>query len=358
MCLQSITGGNSFKDVQCVLSEFRKSKDLFELTLVDGAFSCSGYVKSNLFSFEQIKDFRGKVILISGLHEPGLLGVVPEKLKIKNIELKECQKELVSMIPHIQSDRLDSYVEKIMKYVSFVGREVPAYRQLLEVYFTEENIVHMKTMPATHTRQGSPLGGMLHATAAVTEMAYSLAMKYIDCANNLYSFNDKRTINWDLLLTGALLHLAGNMLYFEAEVPHRKRSEGVEQGFCICRHQFILELLMRNGIQMNAEDLSALLGVMGRLNEQHEGVKKCRQESSFLYSAYVSFLEMDMMDADVVQMLKGMSEHPGEGDFETYGFSSNLGCYVSKAEILRKADILGIGKSQQVSTTNTEEVSA
>lgn len=348
MCLKNITDGVSFRDVECVLKDFKKSRDSYELILSDSDCRRSGYVKNNLFDFEQMKEFRDKVILISGLHEPGLQGVVAEKLKVKNIELKQFdESELVAMMPHIESAKLDEYLEKINKYKSYVGKEIPSYRQLLEVYFSEANIRLMRTMPATHIRQGSPLGGMLHATAAVADMAFYLAMRYIDCANGLYSFREKKTINWDLLLTGALMHLAGNLIYFETEVPHRKRAEGVEQGFCICRHQVIVELIIRNGIQMSGEELSALMGVMSRLNEQHDGIKKCRQESSFLYSAYCSFLEMDSFDAEVAQILKNKAEKEKTEDgssflTSTYEFSSNLGCYVSKAEVERKARILGI----------------
>ena len=349
MCLRDIAGGAPFKGVECILEGFqKKSTGSYELVLSDSGCRRHGHLRSNLFSYEQLQELRGKVVIISGLHEPGLPGLVPDRVKVKDIELKQLDAgELVAMMPHIGAERLDGYLEKIGKYKGYVGREAPAYRQLLEAYFSEENIALMRTMPATHIRQASPLGGMLHATAAVTDMAFYLAMRYIDCANNLYSFREKRAINWDLLLTGALMHLAGNLLYFEREVPHRKRAEGIEQGFCLCRHQVIMELTMQNGIKMGAEELSALLGVMGRLNEQHDGIKKCRQEASFLYSAYCSFLEMDSFDAEVAQILRDKAEKekgeagipPAEG---TYEFSSNLRCYVSKAEVERKANILGI----------------
>lgn len=344
MTLKEITGGIKFENVSCIIKDFGKSRDQFDIILADSETTRSAYVRSNLFSYEQIKSFQGKVVLVSGLHEPGINGVVPEKIKIKNIEIKPADAdEFTEHMPHIEEQRVNEYIAMINAFKSYVGRETLAYRQLLEVYFSEENINIMKTMPATHIRQGSPLGGMLHATAAVTDMAYYLAMRYINAANGLYSFREKRCINWDLLITGALLHLAGNLLYFEKEPPHEKRAEGVEQGFSSCRQQVLLKLIYTNNIDIREEDLAALFGVMSKLNEQHEGIKKCRQESSFLYSAYCAFLEMDSFDAATAKMLTANAESSENREImDSYDYSDALSCYVSKAEIERKAAVLGI----------------
>lgn len=352
MSLKSIAGGVTFKDVECILVDFKRNRDIYEVMLESEGCCREGYLKCNLYDYEQMKNFLKKQILISGLHEPGLSGVIKEKLKIKNIEWK--QTDALEGAPRIEDERLDDYLRKIWKYKSYVGNENMSYRKLLDVFFSEENVKLMRTMPATHTRQGSPFGGMLHATAAVTEMAYYLAMRYVDCANNLYSFREKRTINWDLLITGGLLHLAGNLLYFEKEVPHEKRITGVEQGFSVCRHHVILKLILQHQIEMTDEELSALLGVMSKLNEQHEGIKKCRQEASFLYAAYCSFLEQDSFDSELTQTLKKNAQI-GEGSIaDTYGYSEILGCYISRNTIVRRADILGIELKKEEVACNAE----
>lgn len=352
MALKDIADGRSFKDVSCLLKDFRSDGDKYELVLSDQNCTRKAYIKKNLFSFEQMKSFLGKVILISGIHEAGLSGVVKENIKVKNIEVdKSDTTSLVDYMLRIDGNILQMYLTQINQYVKYVGKQVPAYRKMLDIYFSPANIEIMKTMPATHIRQGSPLGGMIHATLAVTDMAYYLATRYLYYGNGVYSFRDISSLNWDLLLTGGLLHLAGNFYYFDREIPHNKRPEGVEQGYSICRQQFITHLIVDNNITISEADLAALLAVMSRLNEQFDGVKKCRQETSFLIKAYETYLEMDSFDREVAGLLKDKFDNSNNNSDDkthddiieelSYEYSDKLSCYVSKAEIIRKAHLLG-----------------
>lgn len=351
--LKEIKDGKPFKEVECVLSDFRRAKDIYELALQDSSTRRSAYLKANLYSFEQLKEMKNKTVLISGLHEAGLKGVIPEKIKVKVIELKsEEEEDLLSNFPHIDDNRIIEIIGLIKKYVAYVGKEVPGYRHLLELYFSDEMLKKMRTLPATHIRQGSPLGGMLHATLVVTELAYNCALHYISCANGVYSFSDRKSINWDLLLTGALMHLAGNFIYYDEEIPHMKTDIGVEQGFSNCRQQFILKLAICNHVSISDMEMSALLGVMARLNEQKEGIQKCRHEAYFLEAAYNLFQQMDSFDCAIADYLKGKkegseSEEELEGVFEHHTFLKDLNHYVSSDEISRKADIMGLLKSNE-----------
>lgn len=341
MALNDIRDGRSFKNVACLLKSFKRQGDVYLLTLTDKQVSCNfAYIKTNLFSYEQMKAFVGKAVMISGLHEVGLADAVKERVKVKNIVLDEKgeqQQLLRELGAAIAEPLLDVYLETIEKYKGYVGKEVPAYRELLEVYFTPEHISRMRKYPATHIRQGSPYGGMLHATLAVTDMAYYNAMRYLNFGNGIYSFRNIESLNWDLLITGGLLHLAGNFLYFTDDGDtYRKNAVGVEQGFSLCRQQYILKLIAKHNIAMGEEDLAALLGVMSRLNEQHDGIKKCRQEASFLYNAYNVFLEMDSFDQEVSELLKKQ----GDEEILDYGFSEKLNCYISEREVMRKRKLL------------------
>lgn len=348
MALKDIGNGISFKCVVCILKSFKRRGDEFLLTLSDKQTICDfAYIKANLFSYEQMKAFEGKPVEITGLHEPGLTDVKKARIKVKNIVLCQNADELMQELAEaIAEPLLLTYLERVELFKGYVGKEIPAYRELLEAYFTPENIGKMKALPATHIRQGSPHGGMLHATLVVTEMAYYSAMRYLQFGNGIYSFRNKASLNWDLLITGGLLHLAGNFLYFSqsGDENFRKDATGVEQGFSLCRQQYILQLIAEHHISISKEDLAALLGVMSKLNEQHDGIKKCRQEASFLYNAYNMFLEMDSFDMEVAHLLKAESAESGE--ITDYAFSEKLGCYVSEKEITRKRMLLGITKKE------------
>ena len=353
--LQNISGGERFEDICCILKNFYNSKDAYDLILQSKEISKKAFMRSNLFTFEQMKSFKGKAVIISGYCEPALDGLIEEKIKVKDIRLApvsvpneekgEAQQEnpILELMLKIDPKVLEGYLSRIKEYVQYV-RNV-SYRYLLYYYFSKDNIGKMMSMPATHVRQGSPGGGMLHATAAVTDIAYTMAFRYMSNANGIFSFNDKMCFDWDLLITAGLMHLSGNLYYFESEPPHNKRSSGVEQGYSTCRQRYILDLIKEHEIEISEEDLSALFGVMAKLNEQQEGIKKCRQEASFLTAAYKTFLEMDSFDAEIRNILVKKSE--GSGIEDDYLFSNNLDCYVSKAEIERKIQLLGLAPAKE-----------
>lgn len=351
--LSEIKDGKAFKNVECVLVDFKKSKDIYDITLQDKDTRKSAYLRANLYSFDQMKEMKGKSVLITGLHEPGMRNVQPEKIKIKNIEIKSAEEEdVLQGYLHLDNETINQLITQIKKYISWVGKEVMPYRRLLECFYTDANIEKMKTMPATHIRQGSPLGGMLHATVMVTELAYSSALRYIKWANGVYSFGDNRSINWDLLLTAGLLHLAGNFIYYGEDIPHKKTDLGVEQGFSNCRQQYLLKLAIINHINISDDEMGALLGTMARLNEQKEGIQKCRHEAYFLENAYNLFQQMDSYDAEITSYVKAQkekAEKPEELEtaFEHHIFLEGNQRYVSKEEIQRKAEILGYIKKEE-----------
>lgn len=352
--LLNIGNGEKFENVPCILKEFKKSRDTYEIVVSDSECTRYGYVKANLFSYEQLQGFVNKVVTISGLHEAGLEGVVPEKIKVKNIVLKpqsSTDEDALKLSYHIEDAYLDEYEKELLKYATAVGNFVPGYRELLKAYLTKDTLKRMRTMPATHVRQGSPFGGMLHATYTVVKLVYQMGITYISCANGLHSFKEKRALNWDLLLTAAILHLAGNFLYFDNELPHSKTTIGIEQGFSMCRQQYILSLISKKGIQLSQDDIASLFGVMARLNEQHDGVKKCRQEAILLNSAYHLFCEMDKYDYASAKYIESvLEEHKNddsEYEFTQSGFLDSIGAYVSKDELVRKSNFIKTKKEQK-----------
>jgi hypothetical protein len=359
MKLREIGGGKAFREVTCVLVDFKKNKDRYSLSLQDEDSSRQAYIMGNLYGFSQMKELKGRRVMISGLHEPGIPNIVPDNVKVKEITeapaAEDGEDSLLASLPHITDERMGEIIQRLKQFVQSVGNEVPSYRHLLEIYFSDANITRMRTLPATHVRQGSPLGGMLHATLVVTELAYSDAMHYIKCANGVYSFADRRSVNWDLLLTGALMHLCGNLIYYGEEIPHLKTDVGVEQGFSNCRQQYILKTAIVNHINISDEEMGSLIGIMARLNEQGEGIQKCRHEAYFLENAYRLFQQMDSFDSEIVEYLQkyataadGSEESKEELEkiYTSHTFLRKTGRYVSAEEIRRKAEIMGLKKEE------------
>lgn len=345
MNLRDIADGKKFQSVECVMTSFyhNRNRNRYEVTLQSGDCVKRGSVGDALFSYTQMQEMKDKVIVISGVHEPGLGTTIAESLKIKRMEIPESTEEnLLANYIYIAAEEIAFYIKAIKSFVASVT-EGSSYRKLLEVYFTESNLQKMRTMPATHVRQSSPMGGMLQATVTVTDMAYYLAHRYLNYGNNVYSFREKGAIDWDLLVTGGLMHLAGNFLYFEKEVPHHKTVNGVEQGFSACRQQYIMHLLLEHPeIAMTQDEISALFGVISRLNEQQDGIKKCRQEAMFLYQSYCCFLEADTFDEEATAFTTELLSEQGaanneEDDAISYRFSEHLNCYISASELERRS---------------------
>ena len=101
--LSSIKDGKGFNNVICTLTDFRRAKDFYELSLRDNETRKSAYLRANLYSFDQLRELKNKTVLISGLHEAGLKGVIPEKIKVKVIELKsEEDEDILNNFPHLE----------------------------------------------------------------------------------------------------------------------------------------------------------------------------------------------------------------------------------------------------------------
>ena len=101
--LSSIKDGKGFNNVICTLTDFRRAKDFYELSLRDNETRKSAYLRANLYSFDQLRELKNKTVLISGLHEAGLKGVIPEKIKVKVIELKsEEDEDILNNFPHLK----------------------------------------------------------------------------------------------------------------------------------------------------------------------------------------------------------------------------------------------------------------
>lgn len=319
MNLKDYASGNTLSAQLCRIEKVAQHKDRISFFICDKDTQLSAYVTARLYSFEEILAFTKDPVLVDGIY-------IPEnnklQVKVKKIEKAEnaSPKDLADLYVCISPEVLDNYVSTIRKYASCVKTQ--GYRALLNLYFSKENLKLMRTMPATHTRQCSLGGGMLAATANLTTMAVAMANHYTKLGNGVYT----APINWDLLITGSLLHLAGNLVYFSPEQPHLKTTTGVNQGFASCEQNMILYYVYSNNLVLSDAELSLLLGVVAQCNEYGAGVKGCCMEAILLGGIYRTYSSMDRFDNELQTLAD--SSNP-------YGFSQKLNRYASEDSIKR-----------------------
>lgn len=341
MKIADLQNGTVFEDLLCVIKSVQSGEKEFSLCLADADSSVRAVVSKKMYDYQTLNALKEHPIRIGGVVKPD----VKEGFYIKVKSLIKDESSSFSEVQlHISNERMEAYISTLYKYAKAVAN--PSYRALIAAYF--EKLEYMKVMPATHVRQGILLGGMLQSTAAVVEMAVQLGFYYIRNGNQVYSFNDKSQLDWDLLITAALLHLCGNITYFQHNPPFYKNFSSVEQGYSECRTEVIYTLLREKNITMERQDLCALLGVMSKCNEQQVGVQKCRKEAVILYSAYLAFQSLDAFDQEVYTILKEEHEQEKRGKAEgcmdeeekEISFSEKLGCYISEKEMEMKRNIL------------------
>lgn len=319
MKLKDYASGNVMSAQLCRIEKVTQHKDRISFLICDKDTQLPAYVAARLYSYDEIIAFTTAPVLVDGIYLPENNKL---QVKIKKIEKAEnaSAKDLADLYVCISPELLETYINTIRKYASCVKAQ--GYRDLLNLYFSKENLKLMRTMPATHTRQCSLGGGMLAATANLTTMAVAMANHYTKLGNGIYT----APINWDLLITGSLLHLAGNLVYFSPEQPHLKTTTGVNQGFASCEQNMILYYVYSNNLVLSDAELSLLLGVVAQCNEYGAGVKGCCMEAILLGGIYRTYCSMDRFDNELQTLAD--SSNP-------YGFSTKLNRYASEDAIKR-----------------------
>lgn len=337
--LSNLKGGESLDKIPVSIKNLKKSGDRYYFTVSDKSGNLDAYCSVKLYSYEQIRNFSKCPVLISGLAE-AKLNALPV-VKVKQFSSAPVTDELLEQTTEmIDAQHIDFYLQNIQKYKNAVKN--PAYCQLLDAFFSEEHLKMLQTMPATHTRQANLYGGLLQETAVVTALSVNNANLYLRYANGIYSFAETYQIDYDLLITGALLHLSGNLLYFSEKIPHHKTSLGVNQGFINCTTNLIHNFIREYGIVISDEDLAALFSVVCQCDEHNKSVKANCLEAKILKGAFYTFKSLDMFERSVVKAIEtvGLSDEEEQDELNEYMYNSELNCYASNSYIQKKGAIL------------------
>lgn len=325
--LNQYEAGSEVNDQICRIENIRRVKDGFAFTCKDSSGAIDAWVAERLYTKEQLTELSAKPVSITGAVLAKSCSY--KEIKVKIIKVAESASfEAEQLWKNISDEKLDLYIATIRYYMDKVQN--PRYKELLTLHFSDENITRMRTMPATHTRQGSLGGGMLHEIATVTLASVAMANHYVKMSNGIYSF----PINWDLLLTGALMHLAGNLLYFNETPPHLKSSLGVNQGYASCEQGMIYYYVYSQGVTLSAEELSMLLGVVAQCNEYRAGVKACCQEAIILHSVYNMYAYLDRYDHALSDAIAQIG-NDDKAALQEYIYGSAMNSYASESTIAK-----------------------
>lgn len=325
--LNQCEAGSEIKEQICRIENIRQVKDGFSFTCKDSSGSIGAWVAERLYTKEQLTELSAKPVSITGVVLAKSCNHKEIKVKVIN-PAESTSFDVDQLWKNISDEKLDTYISTIRYYIDKVQN--PRYKELLALHYSNENIKRMRTMPATHIRQGSLGGGMLHEIATVTLACVAMANHYSKMANGIYSF----PIDWDLLLTGALMHLAGNFLYFNEEPPHLKSSLGVNQGYASCEQGMIYYYVYSQGVALSAEELSMLLGVVAQCNEFRAGAKACCQEAIILHSVYNMYAYLDRYDHALSDAIAQFGTND-KAALQEYIYGSAINSYASESTIAK-----------------------
>lgn len=351
--ISALKNGEVVNKLAASISGIKSNGENFCFILQDCTGSIDAFCNKNLFTYENLKALSEGPVYIDGFVKPGLSGVSKKELKVKNIQKGGDDENLLKQVTEdiLPDEKISFYIQTIQNYIRAV--KCPGYRQLLQACFSDENLKQFKTMPATHTRQASLYGGALQQIATVTALSVSTAQIYVKYANDFYAFSDVSVVNWDLLVTGALLHLAGNLLYYDKEIPHLKTALGVNQGYASCEMSIIYHFIRNDGVILSDEELSALLGVVNQCNEFRIGVKASCIEARILSGAFQTYRDLDIFDHEIFKAVKSFGNDSQEDELQSYLYASQIECYASNNFITKKADFMK--KAGKLPSEKTEE---
>lgn len=332
--LASLNPGDLFEGLIVSISNISPKGQNTTFTVEDSSGKRNGYCSAKCFTASQLGEYKDVPVSIKGIYEAKLAGEAV--IKVKAIEAVEQTTENNDKAwKNIDPAIIKFYLDKIRTYINAVKN--PHYRALLEVFFAEKNVSLIKTMPATHTRQASAFGGMLQETAMVTAQCVSWLNLYNTYYNGLYSFKGYDAIDYDLLITGSLLHLCGNLLYFAPSQPHIKTDEGVNMGFSAACHCVISSFVREYGLIFEENELSSLLGVIFQCDDLNKSAKATCLEAIVLRENYHTFKAVDVFDHIIYDALDNIGFSKDNKKIKKYLFDSSLNCYVDTGALKRKS---------------------
>jgi len=272
---------------------------------IDGVLWTEIYLNTERFD-------KGDYVLVEGEvkgYKSGKQIVVSALRKIKN-------KESIRLSDYIKTSKknINEMFNNIMEYVSRIKN--PYLKRLLDLYFNDEKfVVDFKEATAAVQYHHAFRGGLLEHTLAVT--------KICDAVYKIYE-----NLNYDLLISGAILHDIGKIREYKTKVITEVTDEGKLIGHITIGYAWVLEKI--KSIKDFPEDLSTrLLHVI----LSHHGHKEFGSpKRPKILEAFIVY-HVDHMDADVGGYSIILEGNKGGSDWSDYAKNFERSVLLKKLEL-------------------------
>jgi 3'-5' exoribonuclease len=269
-----------------------RGEPYLDLMLKDRTGSISGKVWKNAGEISSAFE-RGDFVTASGLVED-----YRDRLQLRVVEAKRLERDKVrheDFVRSLEPEKVEAYLAHILKIIDQV--KDPFLKALLDSFFRDPEF--QKTFarcPAARSIHHDMAGGLLRHTCTMLTVASFLAGK-------IY-----RNVNYDVLVTGILLHDLGKVEELEMDVSIDYTDEGLLLG-----HSVIGIRLMRERIGKIPGFPQRLAALLEHIFISHHGefeygaIKKpMTREAMLVHFIDTMDAKMDIMD----KAIKGLA--PGE----------------------------------------------
>ena len=274
---KDLTYGSIVSSEPFLIKESYESNGTIYAILSDrSGFIDASVKKSNTDAAQVLLKNSGGIVLVSG---PVLIkntdaGNVPE------VRVRECI-VAESFFPEevydgISEETAKKHIDEICHVMGMVQHA--GYRQLLESCLTQDVLLKLAVYPATHDYYGKYRGGALVATCAITGIVGNCCTSYMKRGNGLTTTE----LNWDLLMTAALLHQYGKLIFFEESDPFKKSVAGLAMNYYPSLQSIIEKTVFQNNIPINELDMALLLNVLNVATSNKTGARAVTAEGIVL----------------------------------------------------------------------------
>jgi len=235
--------------------------------------------------------------------------------------------DIMQFYDGISERKRGEYIKEMEKLIKSVSH--PGYKALLVNAFTKEKLRKYTTLPATMTRHGYYVGGLIASVINTTSMALAMADVYETKGNRLYT--GRKKINRDLLIAAGLLMGYGGLIYRGEKImvnEHpvwRKTTLGIQLGNGGCLRKLLDEVVREKNIELSDLELAALYNAQSQVLNEANSNKPVTREGKLLTAAYRSYTALDEYDRE---QETHKADDPDNEYYEEWFFSEKLNGYM------------------------------
>lgn len=288
MGIEKITIGQKLEDEVFVLKSLVKLKEGgYRAVLSDKTGEINASISDERFD-ASYSDFVGGAVHVNALvvngEDAGLEAKIKSLCLAKKGEFKPSE-----LFDSISEEKIAVYINVIK---DAIGRIPDAScKALCHAVLTDEVLAGLAKYPASIGYHARFRGGALAATAEVTALALQTGIMHQKAQNGLY----EPTIEWSILLSGALLHLVAVLDYFEDQPWHRTAA-GVDRGYMSLLQSRIERTIANAEFQVDDALFARLLNVL-QVAQPKALVKATTPAGVILRHCQQMYFELDMLDS-------------------------------------------------------------